>query len=172
MSHAKNKVEWCVKKAEKEMKNGGKHRGLLKVKPNLAIARGHIEKAERNIKATLYLQKGGYTDWCSSTLFYSIYHCFLAILAKFGYESRNQECTFALIKSFIESSEIDIEKEDMETIAGMDVEEKQHSHKSIVNIREEYQYTTKLSLEDETLEELLALAKKILDKTKVIIEKS
>ena len=78
---------------------------------------------------------------------------------------------FTMSHAKIESGEIDIEKEDMETIAGMDVEEKQHSHKTAVNIREEYQYTTKLSLEDETLEELLELAKKILDKTKVIIEK-
>ena len=89
MSHAKNKLEWCIKKAERELEKSSRHRGLVKIKPDLKRARKHIEKAERNIKATLYLQKGGFTDWCSSTLFYSIYHCMLAVLVKFGYDSRN-----------------------------------------------------------------------------------
>lgn len=38
MSHAKNKVEWCLKKAEKELKESRKHRGLVKTKPDLAKA--------------------------------------------------------------------------------------------------------------------------------------
>ncbi len=171
MSHAKNKLEWCMKKAERELEKGGKHRGLVKIKPDIERARKHIEKAERNIKATLYLQRGGFTDWCSSTLFYSIYHCMLAILSKFGFESRNQECTFAAVYSLIEDGKINIDKADMEKISGLDLEEKQISHKTAVSIREEYQYTTALSLEDKTFNELLELAKKILDKTKEIIER-
>jgi hypothetical protein len=34
MSHAKNKVEWCLKKAEKELKEEGKHKGLIKTRPD------------------------------------------------------------------------------------------------------------------------------------------
>ncbi|MBU3896340.1 MAG: hypothetical protein KJ697_00175 [Nanoarchaeota archaeon] len=170
MSHAENKIKWCLSKAEKEIKEGKTHRGLLKTEPDINKAREHIMKAEHNLKATLYLQKGGYTDWCSSTLFYTMYHCFLSIIAKFGYESRNQECTFALIESLIEDGSIDIEKEDMDKITILDIEER-HEEPTAVNIREMYQYTTKLSLEDKILSELLDLAKKILDKTKVIIEK-
>ena len=171
MSHAKNKLEWCIKKAERELEKSSRHRGLVKIKPDLKRARKHIEKAERNIKATLYLQKGGFTDWCSSTLFYSIYHCMLAVLVKFGYDSRNQECTFAAIYSLIEDGKIDLEKSDMEKVSELNLEEKQVSHKTAVSIREEYQYTTKLSLEDKTFDELLELAKKILDKAKEIIER-
>ncbi|MBI2112535.1 hypothetical protein HYT52_03305 [Candidatus Woesearchaeota archaeon] len=111
MSHAKNKVEWCLNKAKRELQEGKKHRGLVKVNSNLEKARDHLAKAERNLKATLYFQKGGFTDWCSSSLFYVIYHCFLAILAKFGYETRNQECTFALIVSLIEDKKITIDLE-------------------------------------------------------------
>lgn len=58
----------------------------------------------------------------------------------------------------------------MGKISALDVEEKQHSTNTAVTIREECQYTTKLSLKDETLNELLNLAKNILDKTKVIVE--
>lgn len=170
MSHAKNKVRWCLNKAEREIREGRKHRGLLKAGPDTSRARRHIEKAEHNLKATLHLQKGGFTDWCSVTIFYAIYHCFLSILAKFGYESRNQECTFALIRSLTEDGLISLEKEDIDKISSLDIEEKQESPKTVVNIREEYQYTTELSLEDETLSELLDFSRKILDKTKAIIE--
>lgn len=31
MTHAKNKVKWCIKKAEKELKEDKKHRGLVKI---------------------------------------------------------------------------------------------------------------------------------------------
>ena len=99
MSHAKNKVEWCIRKAQNEIEEHNNHRGLVKIVPNIDKAKDHITKAEHNFKTTLYLKKGGYSDWCSSTLFYIIYHCFLSILSKQGYESRNQECTFALIET-------------------------------------------------------------------------
>lgn len=46
MSHAKNKVEWCLRKAEKELAEGKKHRGLIKVEPSLEKSKDHISKAE------------------------------------------------------------------------------------------------------------------------------
>ncbi len=170
MSHAKNKVDWCLRKAKKEMGESKKHRGLIKTNPDKMEAKRHVEKAEHNLSVTLYLHKGGFIDWCSSTLFYTIYHCFLGVLSKFGFESRNQECTFALINSLIEEGKIGYDKKDIEKISSLDIEEKHHEGKTAVNIREEYQYTTKLSMEDETFTELLDLARKIMDKTKIIIE--
>ena len=171
MSHAKNKIHWCLNKAKKELKNGRKHRGLVEVAPNIETARGHLAKAEHNIKVTLYLQRGGFTDWCSSSLFYTAYHCFLAVLAKFGYESRNQECTFAVIASLIEDGKITLQLGELEKVSSMSIAETQESPDSAVSIREEYQYTTKVSLENKEYQELLQLAKRILDKTKEILEK-
>ena len=60
MSHAKNKVKWCLKKAEKELEKEEKHRGLVKIKADVDIARGHIKKAEHYFKATDYLKKGDF----------------------------------------------------------------------------------------------------------------
>jgi len=169
MSHVENKINWCLKKAERELKEGEKHRGLVEIEPNITKAKEHITKAEHNLKATLYLQKGGYTDWCSSSIFYSIYHCFLAIAAKFGYESRNQECTFALISSLIEENKISLEAKDLEKVSSLEVNES-HEASIVINLREEYQYNTKVSLSNNEYEEILNLAKKILDKSKEIIE--
>jgi len=169
MSHAKNKMRWCLNKAQKELQKGKKHRGLVRTEPNKEKAREHIVKAEHNLKVTLYLREGGYTDWCSSSLFYAIYHCFLAILAKFGYESRNQECTFAVIDALIEDRKITIEKGDLEKIASLNIEGAREES-TVVRMREEYQYSTKVSLEDNKYRYLLHLAKKVLDHTKEIIE--
>src|SRR3989339_804720 len=58
MSHAKNKVEWCLNKSKKELEKEGKHRGLIKTNPDLNKAREYIEKAEHYIKATDFLKKG------------------------------------------------------------------------------------------------------------------
>ena len=125
MSHAKNKVDWCLNKAKKELQEGKQHRGLINVDADLGTARDYLAKAEHNLKVTLYLQRGGYTDWCPSSLFYVIYHCFLSILAKFGYETRNQECTFALIASLIEDKKITISQEDLERVSTLNMTETQ-----------------------------------------------
>src|SRR3989338_5417019 len=168
MSHAKNKAEWCLKKAERELKVSGKHRGLVKIEPNTEKAREHIEKAEHYLKATDYLKKGNFSDISTSTAFYSMYHCLLAIAAKFGYESRNQECTFALIGSLIEDKKINLNKKLLDRIFSL---EKQNIEESTsVEMREEYQYGTKLSLEDNLYEELRRLSVEILSRTKEIIE--
>jgi len=169
MSHVKNKVEWCLRKAEKELHEGKKHRGLRKVNPDLQKAREHIVKAERNLKATLYLREGGYTDWCSSTLFYVIYHCFRALLVKHGYESRNQECTFALLQSLIEERLVTITLPELEKVFDMNIKEGQESP-DVVSIREESQYSTTLTLKDESYTGLLQFAKEILHKTKLMLE--
>ena len=97
MTHAANKMEWCLKKAEKEMKESAVHRGLRKISPSPNKAKEHMVKADHYLKATEYLKKGGFSDISASTVFYAMYHSLLAISASRGYESRNQECTFALI---------------------------------------------------------------------------
>jgi len=92
VSHAENKLNWCFKKAETELGQDKKHRGLIKVQPDTEVAYQHIKKAEHNLNAIDYFARGEFSDWSISAGFYTIYHCFLALLAKYGYESRNQEC--------------------------------------------------------------------------------
>jgi uncharacterized protein (UPF0332 family) len=167
MSHAKNKLDWCIKKARKELQDGKKHRGLVEITPNIQIAFNHLTKAEHNLKVTLYLQKGGFTDWCSSALFYTIYHCFLAIISKYGYESRNQECTFAVIASLIDDRKIKLDYRCLEKVSSLG--DSGQTEDSVINIREKCQYSTTTFLEDEEYQGLLHLAMNILDHTKDIL---
>lgn len=169
MSHAKNKVNWCLKKAEKDLKETERHRGLVKIKPDLNKAREYIKKAEHNLKAAIYFFETEYSDWSASAFFYAIYHSFLAIATKFGYESENQECTFALIYYLLEEDKIDFDKELLDKVATLDSNE--NKDKIGIKEREFYQYGTKTSIEKETYERLLELTKEVLSNTKEIIEK-
>ena len=168
MSQAKNKVRWCLKKAERELEESNRHRGLVKIKPDIKKASEHIAKAEHYIEATDYLKKGNFSDISTSTIFYAMYHCLLAIAIKLGYESRNQECTFALIYSLIEENKIEFDKEFLERISSLDI--KDVDEKASIEIREKYQYGTSLSIGNDLYKGLYELAQEILDKTKEIIE--
>ncbi len=168
MSHAENKVNWCMKKAEKELKEKRKHRGLIKKIEDIEEARKHLEKAEHNLSAVSYFNKGGFSDWSISAVFYCIYHCFLVIASKFGYESRNQECTIALIKYLKEQEKIDTE--DRFIIALEDYDEQERHESSIIEKREFYTYGTTTSLQNkEEIEESIKLCKDCLNQTKEIV---
>ncbi len=167
MSQASKKVEWCLNKVDKDMKESGKHRGLVMVKADLSKAKDFVSKAEHYLKATEYLKRGGFSDISASTVFYSMYHCLLAIAEKFGYESRNQDCTFALIYSLIEDGRINFEVGLLNKIASLDV--KQGDEKTSIEIREHYQYGTELSIKDDIYKELLDLAKEVIINTKEIL---
>ena len=51
------KIQWCLEKAKKELPSGKKHRGLLRVSPDLEEAKAHVAKAEHNLQAAIYLEK-------------------------------------------------------------------------------------------------------------------
>ncbi len=166
MTHAENKVEWCLRKAEKE---GRKHRGLKKIVSNKEEAEKHIEKAEHNIQVMNYLIEGKFYDWVIPVAFYTHYHCLLAILQKFGYESRNQECTFAVIESLIEEKKINMKKEELSKIFknenGDEIE-----IIDMVNLREQFQYGTETLFEEKRISEMQIEAIRFLEKTKTIIQ--
>lgn len=99
MLQASKHLEWCLNKAQKEVEEckklgkRPKHRGLLKIEPNIEEAKKHLLKAEHNLEGISKFVEIGFSDWTMSAGFYCIYHCFLAIATKFGYESGNQTCT-------------------------------------------------------------------------------
>ncbi len=168
MSHTKNKIEWCLRKAESELKESRKHRGLVKKEQNLEEAKKHLSKAEHNLSAIQYFNSGGFSDWSISAVFYCIYHCFLAIASKFGYESRNQECTIALIKYLKEENKINFDDKFVNALESYDESERQESN--IIEKREFYTYGTTVSAENkEEIKMNITFCKECLDQTKEII---
>ena len=134
MSQDSKQVEWCLNKAKKEVddcKSKGKrskHRGLLKTSPNLVEARNHLAKAEHNFEGISRFNEIGFSDWSISAGFYCIYHCFLAIAAKFGYESANQTCTISLMRFLKETNKIQLEDRFIELLESEEINYlKEHS---------------------------------------------
>ncbi len=168
MTHEQNKVEWCLRKAKNELNSKRKHRGLLEIEPNLEEARKHIQKAEHNLRAIIYFNNGGFSDWSMSAVFYCIYHCFLAIALKLGYESRNQECTVALIKFLKEERKIEIDDKFIDSIKAYHDEERHESN--IVEKRESYTYGTTVSIDNKKeIENNVNLCKECIAQTKRIV---
>ena len=164
MGHLENKIEWCLNKARKE---GKKHRGLKEVVADKIKADNHIKKAEHNFKAMLYLIKGGFSDWAISASFYSMYPCLLAVLAKSGYESRNQECTFAVVEQLIINKKIEFDINLLKKLASFDdgLEEE-----NILKLREDFQYGTDIVPEDSKMSELREDNKKFIESAKAILQ--
>ncbi|MDP1694072.1 MAG: hypothetical protein Q8L34_00870, partial [Candidatus Woesearchaeota archaeon] len=115
---------------------------------------------------TEYNKKGGYSDVSATTIFFSLYHSLLAIIAKFGYESRNQECTFAVVYSLIEDGKIDFDKETLNGIASMEPKEEKETS---VEVRERFQYGTEFEMEEKLYNDLVKLAKEVLSKAREIV---
>lgn len=161
---SKNKVQWCLDKAEKEIKEGVKPRGLVRIEPDIEEAKRHIHKAEHNFKAVTVMERSGFSDWSVSAVFYTIYHCFLAIITKYGYESRNQECTIALIEQLKEQEKIKLSEEIIRALKAVG-----NNKKSTMELREDFQYGTETEVEDKYLSELKILCQKAIEETKKII---
>lgn len=164
MSKAKNKVNYCLDQAKKQLASGAKHRGLVQVQPDNALAREHIAKAERNLDFFLVAKKQEFYDWAINIGFYVTYHCCLAIIAKFGYDSRNQECTLALIESFIEDGKIGKDFKRYVDAISPDTGED-----AIIPMREKYQYTPAVAIDKQKVELLLAICQDMIKDTKGIV---
>lgn len=167
MSQASNKVKWCLNKAKKELEESGMHRGLVEQEQDYKTAALHMAKAQHNLSAALFFEKNDYSDWSASAFFYCIYHCFLAILRKFGYESRNQECTIAVIEMLKEQGKIAIDDKFINTLKVTQAKEDEHN---IIKIREDFQYGTDIEFKKkEQFENLHQMCKEAIEATNKII---
>jgi len=155
------KIEWCL---EKGNAGGKKHRGLRKVDPDISLSKGYLKKAEHNMAFTAEVRKlGEYDDWVFPAAFYAMYHACLAILALFGFESRNQECTFAALGAMIDEGKISLTSEDMRALrqAG-----ERSDEPDIRMLREDFQYGTKTKADKELVENAIETSKKFVEKVK------
>ncbi len=174
MSSASKRVEWCLNKAQKEIEECSrlgkrlKHRGLLKSSPNLDEAKKHLAKAEHNLVGITSFKEIGFSDWSMSAGFYCIYHCFLAIASKFGYESGNQACIISLMRYLNENKKINLEDKYIELLQYEELNGAREE--SVIDLRENYTYGAQISVKDESkINELKKVCKELLDITKQII---
>jgi len=167
MSRASKYVDWCLKKAEKEIKEsreGGKrakHRGLVRIEGDIKEAQKHLEKAEHYLKVTEYLIKGNFSDISLGTLFYTMYQCFLAVASKFGYESRNQSCTISLMYYLKEQGKINLDERFLKYF--------EYEAGSIIELREDYTYGTDIEADKSKINFFVKECKELIDFTKEVV---
>ncbi len=169
MPKLNEKLKKCLKEGEE---GGERHKGLKKIDPDKGLALAHLDKAMHNLKAMSFFYKNDFSDWSASAAFYTLYHCLLGLLAKFGYQSKNQECTFALIEDLIDKNEIlDISKEELREIFDSDNTIDLENSSMMRDVREDMQYTTKTLLDDDKFVKLKEKTNLLLEKLRKEIER-
>lgn len=91
-------VKDCFANALKDENKGKKHKGLLLTKPNIKEGEEYITKPKKNLELCKVYKEKEFDYKLPEEWFYTLYYCALAILAKFGVESRNQRCTVFFLK--------------------------------------------------------------------------
>ena len=168
MPKLNEKLSKCLKEGEKE----GRHKGLKKIEPDKGLALDHLEKARHNFKAITTFVQVGFSDWSASAAFYTLYHCLLGILAKNGFESRNQSCTFAVVEDLIKRGKVkEVTEEELKEIYDSDVIEDLENSPQILDIIEDMQYSTKTLMENDRLNKLKERTSILLEKLRREIER-
>ena len=152
-------LKWCLKYP----------RRLIKTKPDLDLAQKHVKKSEYNYGAVQTLERLKIYDWAFNIGFYAIYHCFLAILAKYGYESRNQACTITVLLTLINEKKLDLDKDLVTQFDTLDVE-KNIINPTVRESRELFTYGVETSIDLQQLKKIKELILKVQRETIRIME--
>ena len=97
-----------------------------------------------------------------------MYQCFLAIAAKFGYESGNQTCTIALMEYLKEKGEINLNNKFTEYFK---YEDESTNQTSVIEMRESYTYGTQVKAEKSTIDIFIKDCEELISITREIIYK-
>ena len=143
-------LKWCLKDPKR----------LVKIKPDLELAQKHVKKSEYNYGVMQTLERLKIYDWAFNVGFYAIYHCFLAILAKYGYESRNQACTTTILLTLINEKKLDLDKEWVTQFDTLEVE-KNITNPTVRERREISTYGVETSIDLQQLKKVKELILKV-----------
>lgn len=143
-------LKWCLKDSNR----------LVKVKPDEKLAQEHLDKSEYNAEVLRELENLKRYDWALNVGFYSIYHCFLAILAKYGYESKNQSCTITVLLKLIDDKKLDLDKDLILQFDTLEVD-KEAAKPTIRQEREISTYGVKSAIGTKELDDVKEIIKKV-----------
>jgi uncharacterized protein (UPF0332 family) len=146
---------------------GRKHKGLLQGSPDIDLARDYITKAHRNLALCSLYRDNGYEYKIPEEWFYTLYYCALAILARFGVNSRSQRCTALFLRYLKARGHIDYDDEFIDRITV----HRDRDMLSDVDYREEARYGASTSSEDviARYDYMTDLCKKAIDEAEEIV---
>lgn len=141
---SKPKVYECFSNAKKDEEKGRKHKGLLFVGKDNKKAEEYIQKAKTNLGVCDLYKKQRLDYKIPEEWFYTMYYCALAILAKFGVESRSQKCTALFLRYVKDKGLIDYKDEFIERIMVY----KEKEEETDVDEREKARYGSSVQSEE------------------------
>ena len=137
-------VKACFINARKDEEKGKKHRGLLKSEIDDKKSEEYAQKAKKNLGLCELYKKQGYDYKIPEEWYYTMYYCALAILAKFGVDSRSQKCTALFLRYVKDKGLINYDDEFIDRIKVYSEKEE----KSDVDKRENSRYGSSVKSED------------------------
>ncbi|MEK6800375.1 MAG: hypothetical protein AABY05_00425 [Nanoarchaeota archaeon] len=160
-------IRECFEAARKDEEKGKKHKGLLVVDSSIEKAKEYLDKARDSLKFCEMYKRTGSDYKIPEEWYYSLYYCALAILCKFGVETRSQRCTALFVKYVKEKGLIDYDDEFINKI----IVYKDKSKKNVVDEREEARYGSKIKIKkvEERYDEMMELCKKAISQAEDII---
>lgn len=160
-------VKECFKTAEKEEKKGKKHKGLLKTSPSIENAKQYLIKAKECLKFCGVYKQLNADYKIPEEWYYALYYCALAIISKFGVESRSQRCTALFLRYAKDKGLIDYDDEFIKRIMVY----KEKDKKTDVDQREEARYSPKIKLEDvsKNYDKMMSICKEAISQAEEIV---
>lgn len=161
------KLKECFKNAEKDEKEGKKHKGLLATEPSDEKAKFYIQKAKESLELCKFYKEKRFDYKIPEEWFYALYYCGLAILSKVGVETRSQKWTALFLEYVTTKKIIDYDPEFIKRIMV-------HSEKgkeSEVDERENARYGPLIKIEKvfQRYDEMTELCKKAISQAEEII---
>jgi len=143
---------------------------LKKQAVDLAEIKGHILKAEHNLKFVSENIKLKFYDWAITGCYYACYHAASALILKRGYSSKNHLATLCvLIKEYYKK---ELSEEDIKLFSNFLGYQDILFYVESKNKREDATYSTKIIFEKKELEKLRINASLFVNKLSNILKES
>ncbi|MBS3166258.1 HEPN domain-containing protein [Candidatus Woesearchaeota archaeon] len=130
--------------------------------------KGHLMKADHNLKFVSDNLGLGYFDWCLTGCYYAVYHAALALIILKGYYSKNHDATLCiLIKEYYKNG-VSAEEVELLNKFFLDYQEIIFYVQSKEK-REDASYSSSIKFDKQLVQELRIKAALFVDKAKQII---
>ncbi len=130
--------------------------------------KGHIMKADHNLKFVNDNMKLGYFDWCLTGCYYAVYHAALALIITKGYYSKNHDATLCILIKEYYKKEVSAEEIELINKCFLDYQEIVFYVQSKEK-REDASYSTNIKFDKLLVNELRIKTALFIDKAKQII---
>ena len=140
---------------------------LFKQNVDKEEVKGHILKAEHNLRFIAAIAREKFSDWALTGCYYACYHAALALIQTKGYTSKNHLATLCIIiKEFYKK---ELTKEDIELLSNFLDYEDVLFYVETKNKREDATYSTKTLFDKKDVEKLRIKAAMFVNKVRDIL---